>query len=295
MTSLAWYFCGAVVALIVLLSIGSALTGRGYRFASGTVQGVIGKMGSGKSLFVVTRVILPTAKALSSRKGLRCQHTARPVRRIITNFEMELPYDCEIVVLDGNRIWDHLVELALEYGDGVPKLDALVVIDEAHLYLPSAKMKMAQKAAWICSMARKMNGEIWWISQSEMKIHKRLRDDTQLIWKVGRSAAWWTIIMGPSSWFTARAYEPERMNRLNPTPEDQRRYKMTKQALAAYNSFELIVPDAEADVSLDSLSQRRLTAVPDMTKADTAINGIDSLTPSTAQSDEVAIGDTSNG
>ena len=263
MTQLAWYFCGAVVALIVLLSIGSALTGRGYRFASGSVQGVIGKMGSGKSLFVVTRVILPAARAMSKKRGLICTHTGRPVTKIITNFEMELPYDVDLITLDGSRLWDDLVERCQ-----AGRLDALVIIDEAHLYLPSAKMKMAQKAAWVCSMARKLNAEIWWISQNEMKIHKRLRDDSQLIWKVQRSAAWYTLITGPSSWFVARAYEPERIRALAGTPEDQRRYKMTKQALAAYDSFELIVPDAEADVSLDSLSTRgRLVAVPQMNEA----------------------------
>lgn len=260
MTQLAWYFCGAVVALILLLSLGMALTGRGYRFASGSVQGVIGKMGSGKSLFVVTRVILPAARAMSSKRGLRCSHTGRPVTKIITNFEMELPYDVEIVTLDGSRLWDHLVDLCVQ-----GRLDALVIVDEAHLYLPSAKMKMAQKAAWVCSMARKLNAEIWWVSQNEMKIHKRLRDDSQLIWKVQRSAAWYTLITGPSSWFVARAFEPERIRSVGGQPEDQRRYRMTKQALAAYDSFELIVPDAEADVSLDSLSRRGgLAVVPEI-------------------------------
>jgi hypothetical protein len=256
-TQAAWYFCGGVVVLIGLLSLGSALTSRGYRFASGRISGVVGKMGSGKSLFVVTKVILPAARTMQKKHGLVCGHTGRRVRRLITNFSIELPYDVEVIHLDGSRIWDHLVELAHELGGDSLRLDALVIIDEAHLFMPSDKMKMATKARWITSMARKMNAEIWWITQNEMKIHKRLRDDTQLIWRVGRSASLWTIIAGPSKWFTARAYEPERLNRLNAQPEDQRRYRLSKTAIKAYDSFELIVPDAEADVSLDSLAKRR--------------------------------------
>lgn len=256
-TELAWYFCGAVVLLIVFLSIGSSLTSRSYRFASGRISGVVGKMGSGKSLFVVTKVILPAARTMSKKHGLVCGHTGRKVRRLITNFSIDLPYDVEVIHLDGSRIWDHLVELAHELGGDSLRLDALVIIDEAHLFMPSDKMKMAQKARWVTSMARKMNAELWWITQNEMKIHKRLRDDTQLIWRVGRSANLWTLLAGPSKWFTARAFEPEKLNRLNSQPEDQRRYRLNRTAIKCYDSFELIVPDAEADVSLDSLARRR--------------------------------------
>jgi len=252
MSEIAWYVVGAAAVLCVLLAAGSALTSRGYRFASGRVQGVVGLMGSGKSLFVVQRVILPAAKDMTRKRGLECSHTWRPVKRIITNFTMELPYEgVELVTLDGSRVWDHLAELAVEYGKpGVPSLDALVIIDEAHLYMPAAKSKVPQKAAWLTSMARKLNAEIWWITQNQMKIHKRLRDDTQLIWTVGRSASLWTLLTGPSKWFTARAYEPENLTRANRTPVDRRFYRLSKRAIAAYNSFELIVPDAEADVAL---------------------------------------------
>lgn len=258
MTGYAWWFVGAVLALCILLALGSALTSRGYRFASGRVQGVIGLMGSGKSLYIVQRVILPAAHEMSKKRGLTCSHTWRPVKRIITNFEMDLPYDgVDLVTLDGSRIWDHLVELAVEFGEpGSPRLDAIVVIDEAHLFIPSAKMKVAQKAAWVCSMARKLNCEVWWITQNQMKVHKRLRDDTQIIWRVGRSSSIWTLITGPSKWFTAKGYEPEMLGRVNSQPTDRRHYRLSKRAIAAYNSFELIVPDAEADVSLDSTSQR---------------------------------------
>jgi len=271
-TGYAWYFVGGIVVLIALLAAGSALTSRGYRFASGRISGVVGVMGSGKSLFAVTKIILPAARSMSKKHGLWCGHTSRRVERIITNFEMELPYpDVEVVYLDGSRVFDHLMEIAAlhaEWNDRKqiwePKLNALVIIDEAHLFMPSAKLKLAQKAAYVFSMARKMNAEMWWITQSEMKIHKRLRDDTSLIWRVGRSASIWTLLTGPSKWFTARAYEPELIGRANATMTDQRRYRLTKQAIRCYNSFELIVPDAETDVSLDELSTRpRLASVAD--------------------------------
>jgi hypothetical protein len=258
-TMYAWYFCGAAVVLIGVFSVLSALSGRGYRFASGRVQGVTGVMGSGKSLFIVTRVVLPAARSMAKKRGLACTHTFRPVKRFITNFEMDLPYPgVEVIVLDGNRLWDHLLELAVDHQpDGKPRLDAIVIIDEAHFFLPSAKQKMAAKASYFCSMARKLNCEIWWVTQDQMKVHKRLRDDTDTIWKVGRNSSLWTLLAGPSSWFVARAYRPSDISRQNPQVLDQRRYRLSKTAIACYESFDLIVPDADVDVSLDDLSARR--------------------------------------
>jgi len=156
-----FYGCAGAVVFLGLMVALSSLTSRGYSFASGRVQGVIGLMGSGKSLFIVTRVILPTAKALASKRGLRCGHIGRPVKRIITNFEMDLPYDVELIVLDGNRIFDHLFELAADLD---LRFDAIVIIDEAYLFLTSAKRLFSAKAVYVCSMARKLNAEIWWLS-----------------------------------------------------------------------------------------------------------------------------------
>jgi hypothetical protein len=271
----AWYFCGAAVVGIAIMSVLSAVTSRGYRFSSGRVQGVTGVMGSGKSLFIVTRVVLPAARTMSKKRGLSCAHTFRPVQRFITNFAMDLPYpDAEVIVLDGNRLWDHLLELAVEFQpDGSPRLDAIVIIDEAHFFLPSAKQKMAAKASYFCSMARKLNCEVWWVTQDQMKVHKRLRDDSDTIWQVGRNGSLWTLLAGPSSWFVARAYKPSDINRANPQALDQRRYRLSKTAIACYNSFDLIVPDAEVDVSLDDLSARRSERLTlEKETRDTAIN-----------------------
>lgn len=253
---------GIAVALLLVVSVLSAVTSRGYAFAPGRVQGVVGLMGSGKSLFVMARVIMPVARDLSRGKPI-VGHTGRPLQRIITNFTIDLPYpDVEVIVLDGNRVWEHLVDLANEFGG---HLDAIVVIDEAHLYVPSAKIKMGQLAAYICSMARKLNSELWWVTQNEMKVHKRLRDDTQLIWKVRRSATLAALVLGASKNFTARAYEPESMRGINATPVDQRRYRLTKPVMKAYNSFELIVPDADIDVSIEQrVKPTPLIPLPDL-------------------------------
>jgi len=260
---IAWLVVGAGVLFLLVVSAGSALTNRRYHFRDGGVNGVIGVMGSGKSLFVVSRVMLPVAKALASRRGL-VSETQRPVKRIIANFSADLGYpDVEYVVLDGARLWDHLIELAEQYGsDGQMALDALVVVDEAHLYLPSDKLRTAQKARYFCSMARKLNVEFWWITQNEMKINKRLRDDTTFIWQVQRFRNLFTLVTGSARWFQAEAFEPEHLRRLNTRRAVERRfYKLNKRVLRAYNSFELIVPDATADVSRDSLSGRPALAI----------------------------------
>lgn len=249
-----WLLVGGAFAVCVLMAAISSLASKRYTFRDGFVCGVIGVMGSGKSMFVVAKVLLPAAKAIASRRGLTST-TGRPVTRLITNFNVDLPFDARVEVLDGARLWDHLLELALTSDTG--RLDAVVIIDEAHLFIPSSKLKVAQKAAYLCSMARKLNAEIWWITQNEMKIHARLRADSSLIWKVGRHASLLTLVTGPSSWFVAKAFEPERLSGPRATVVDRRFYRMSKVVLRAYNSFDLIVPDAEVDVSLDSLSGRR--------------------------------------
>lgn len=274
--SVAWMACGIAAVFVLFFGAVSALTSRTYKFRGGMIQGVTGQMGSGKSLLVVARVLLPAAKAMSRKHGLWCATTQRRVRRIIANFEVDLGYPgVEVVQLRGGDLWDHLLELADEFQQLSPRgqlearLDALIVIDEAHLYVSSDKMKLSPKARYVCSMLRKLNAELWWVSQHPEQMHVALRRHTSMCWTVHQSAALWTLFTGAASKWHIGVSWPMRngaaqLGKGGSKPLQTVRYRRSKRVMDAYNSFALIVPSTEAgsDLSRDELSARRLRSLP---------------------------------
>lgn len=256
-----WVAVAVVAAVFVPFWFAAFFRGRGssYPFMDGEVHGVIGRMGQGKSMFVVTRVIRPAARALASERGL-LSNTQRPVKRIITNFWIDVPEGVELIVLDGSRLWDHLCELIEWTWDPERErwsgsLDALVVLDEMHLYAPSGRMKMAPKAHWFCSMARKLNVEMWWLTQNQMKVHAQLRRDTTYIWRAQKGGGVRSLL--PGVWFECRQYESEWIDKPKAIPVCRVMYRLDHVALSMYRSMDLIEPDEGVDLGLDSLSKSR--------------------------------------
>lgn len=271
-------YCGIVLGALVLLSVLMAfLAWRRYRFIDGMVHGVIGRMGSGKSLYVTQRVLVPVAKQLRNGRTFKSS-TGRPVRRIITLTGFRSPYKgVDVHVLRPNpeeTIWGALRRLSYEWAqpadmtecdrdrdgrcvyhdferDGVcwdQRLDALIWIDEAHDSATSDKQRMEEDARWVTSRIRKLNAELWWASQSEMKVHKRLRDDSTYVWRVNRYRGVGVLIAG-TSWFRAAAYDPAMLTRADPgKPIDVRWYRLSRRALRRYNSFQVLQQSTPANV-----------------------------------------------
>lgn len=285
-----WWVCLGLIALAVLFSIGNGLVNRVYVPVDGLVQGVVGRMGSGKSLLIVMRVLLPFCRGLAKRGFVRSM-TGRPMTRVITNFRFD-PGLAGVEVLTvqpgaDRSIFGSLIDLAHEIGqregpwydsagimqDGSkampadaeparlangalsytrqPILNALVVLDEMHLFANSSKLALGDEASWIISMARKLNCELWWASQHEMKVHKRLRDESSSIWLAGKLTGLGAMFVG-SGWHVAREYHsPALVERARnslgstgaPKASDRRVYRFTKDTKRFYNSFELLVPD----------------------------------------------------
>jgi hypothetical protein len=203
----AWCF-GAALVLFAAVGVTYWWLERRSHRPAGRIYGIVGRMGQGKSLFAVVRIIIPT---------VRCGY------RVVTNFDCELPDGSRPTQLNGRCLWEELQYVR----------DSVVVLDETHMYAPSSQMAMVPEASWWCSMARKCGSDLYWISQNVMKVHKRLRDDSHGIWKVEK--------LGNKS-FRALAFEPERIESSVAQPYDKRRYRLTDQAIAVYNSFELIPP-----------------------------------------------------
>lgn len=305
----AWWIVAALVLAFAVFAVLNAITNRKYVFVDGVIHGVVGRMGSGKSLFIVLRVLLPFCRGLSRRGGVVYSKTGRPVRRVVANFRFDpmLP-NVEVRTVqptEDESVWRKLRELAHEIGavegpwfdqlgvlhdgreaipmecalcgaaakavgefglaceanaDGhhmVPRfgrepiLNALVVLDEMHLYNASSKLTEDRDCAWVCSMLRKLNAEMHWSSQHEMKVHKRLRDETSFFWLAGEFIGPLTWLIG-DGWHSCRQYisagqlalarDKAGTDRV-PRAIDRRRYRFTRRAGKFYNSFELLRPD----------------------------------------------------
>lgn len=287
----AWCLVAAAVVAFAIFTGLNALTNRKYVFVDGVVCGVFGRMGSGKSLFAVLRVLLPFCRGLSRGGGVVYSKTGRPVRRAIVNFRFdpEMP-NVEIRTVQPTSeisIWRRLRELAEEIGavegpwydeagiqhDGrkpppdlepvwleqieawayvrQPILNGLIFIDEMHLYNASSKLAQDPDCEWFCSMIRKLNALMLYASQNEMKVHKRLRDETSEFWLAGELVGPLTWLIG-SGWHVCRQYVSSGQLAMArdkagtdraPRAADRRRYRFTRRAARFYNSFELLVPD----------------------------------------------------
>lgn len=282
-----WYLVAGLGGVCLVFGCMSALLNRQYVFRDGIINGVVGQMGSGKSLFMVQRVIIPFCRSLA-KKGTVTSSTGRPVRRIICNFRID-PVEAGFVRKNGEPIevvlvqptedepifavvrrlaaeigalegpWTHPVtgrliqptwsnEIPAGYEDvlaGVerePILNGLVALDEMHLFTPSEKMSMDADARYVTSMARKLNAELWWVSQHEMKVHKRLRDDSEMIWRAGKLQGPLTALVG-SGWFAAQAFHTMDVRRPTAKAIDRRIYRYTKRVGRVYDSFALLLPD----------------------------------------------------
>lgn len=313
-----WAMVGVGLLALALFGALNALTNRKYVFTDGLVSGVVGRMGSGKSLFMVLRVLVPFCRALSKR-GVVYSATGRPVRRVITNFKFDpgMPR-VEVRTVQPTaevNIFGQLIRLADELGaiegpwldaDGVlqdgrkpvpqlcdecdalydecehvcgthdqfrrePILNALVMLDEMHFFMESSKLTVDADAGFVISMARKYNAEIWWSSQHEMKVHKRLRDESSVLWLAGKFSGLASFFVGDGL-HVARCYassaqvEKARQNTGQvPRSIERRFYRWRRKHKRLFNSFELLVPNAfrRSEAAKAMVGRRELSIVKD--------------------------------
>lgn len=252
------YLLGFLFLLVCAAGLMLFVASRRYRFQSGRVNGVVGDLGGGKSMFVVSRVLRPCAKTLASRRGLRCSHTGRPIRQIITNFTFDptvfglqgVPV-VQLAPADGVTIWHQIIA----QGDLVPdpetgeldlRLDALICIDEFSLFCESDRSQLDRLAKSFFVHLRKWNGELWWMAQDPMQVHKRARKFSQRLWDCREARAWWATF-SPRRVFRATAYKPNKDGDIdrNSQPVEAMVYRANPKVFRAYRSFETIAASAE--------------------------------------------------
>jgi len=312
-----------------------------YVPTDGLVSGVVGRMGTGKSLFLVTTVLLPYCRALVAggvwRDSEGIKHagrvdglSGRPMVRVVTNFLFDPPealagIDRRVVEPEpGLSVFSALLKVAESIGEtegpwkddrgklhpwtekppaGVrrlPAINGLVILDELHLFCSASDVTVAADASYFFTMARKLNCEVWWASQSEMKVHKRIRDESSELWLCARLGG--IVAALAPGWHVARSYEtPQQIDKARaaaglsggrvkpPVPTAKRAYRGNRRVFSFYNSFDLLLPDDRrtartVSVAGDVASRYRVTH--NATSAP-ALGAIGPMSSAQAASDDV--------
>lgn len=259
-------FLPVVIVVVVLVLVSGALllalARRRFRFYSGIIHGITGDLGGGKSAFACRAFAVPAAKAISSWRGLVCEHTNRRVTQIITNFEFYPEvygiHDVPVRVLKpkpGVTIWHQIASCGYFTETGDVRVDALVILDEFALECPSDSHKMDEFAKALTVHLRKWNIQLAWIAQDHMLVHKRMRSFSQRVWHLTNADRGLHGLL-PGRWFLARAWKGSSMDSTSRAawgePLDQRAIRLTKKLRHTYNTFETI-SDSSTDNALAEL------------------------------------------
>lgn len=217
---------------------------------SGRVVGIVGRMGSGKSYMAVRMAIrrlkrgadvvtnftmnLDGAELVNglAARGWKAKQIAAEMTAHTAFFGGDPVTVGRVKVLRGItgkwrmfRGWDQFAELE----------NAIVIIDEAHLYAPSNKsLTFPDVARFKMSQARKFHLDVYWVTQHEGRVNSILKDLTNMMF-VSRS-----FMSG--AWFSVKGYEPEHMRRKGKHLERQF-YRLNVDVAGLYNTLEILAAD----------------------------------------------------
>jgi len=246
-----WLLFLALPLLLVLVVANRRMNAQtAPKGGSGKVVGIVGRMGSGKSYMAVrmayrklkrgANVVTNFTMNLDGRElvngyaaqGRKNKWIARELTCQTAFFGGD-PFPVgRVKVLRGMtgewrmfRGWDQFAELE----------NAVVIIDEAHLYAPSNKsMVFPDVARFKMSQARKFLLDVYWITQHENRVNSILKDLTNMMY-VCRS-----FLTG--ALFAVKGYEPEHMRKKGKHLERQA-YRMNTHIAGLYNTLEILAAD----------------------------------------------------
>jgi hypothetical protein len=204
-----YYIPGILGVLLVVMRL--VMGSKGPPSAPrGRVCGVVGLMGTGKTLYCVREA------HRRLRKG----------QKIATNFTLDLPekYKGQWVQFDG---WTQIAQLR----------GCTVIVDEAHLYAPALNgFKLPVEARWAISMCRHLRCDVFWITQHPSRVAASLRDLT------GELIQCRKVLF----WHHARGFQPEEFGKKGKYLWACW-YRPGRKLAALYDTMELIRPAAEVD------------------------------------------------
>lgn len=245
LTSPLFLIAAGMVVLASVLGLLMRSSSKGFRrVRAGRVTGVVGRKGHGKTLFA-THEMLRTigtrqfCAKCSDEQGRKVFHRAT----IASNGTLKVPAGKEAYYVH----LDSFDDIATVGADGKPEVHlphmTFVVIDEAHLrgWFPAqAGTMLPAIVQWYLSQCRKPVHEVMWVTQHETRCSaglKVLTDEMGLCTK------------GSFKAMKVRFWEPENFRRMagpKPLKPDWTfRYRVTRRVAAAYNTYELLMPDLD--------------------------------------------------
>lgn len=213
-----WVTLGIVAALVLGVAGLMRLSSSGPRpFYGGRVTGVVGRMGSGKTLFVVWTL----------QRRLLAGGT------VAANFTLDVPGAKGTILRI--RSWEDLAALP-------PR--TLAVVDEAHLWAPAtAGRSIPAEVRWLLSHLRKLEIELWWITQHEDRVAAAVRQQTHEMVRCKRRGA------GRRGVHVAEWFTPESLRSKDVKPLWRIRYRPTKRLISTYATHEMIAADDMAEAA----------------------------------------------
>jgi len=177
------------------------------------IEGYIGKPGTGKTYTLTCRVL----------------RSYKRYWKVAANLWIDVP---NLVELKGP---EDLLTL-----EAPPGKKILVVIDEAHLWLPSRmSMKLPASLLMRLSQTRKAGWDLWWSAQHETRVDRVLRDVTNWMWLCRGWLAGFALHSSGPLIFTAKCYEPEKFRKPKKGGASSLRFYRRKIG-ESYDTFESI-------------------------------------------------------
>lgn len=177
---------------------------------------ILGRPGGGKSYEAVAYHILPSLKdgrKVVTNLPLNVEHFVKvlgePVRDLIVVIDTKLD-DFGNVNRPFSQAEHYQDEWRNDKGQGV-----LVVVDEAHLVLPTGRADV--KVLEFLSLHRHYGIDVLLITQSDRKLHKDVRDMVQLVYRCSKNTA-----LGSDKTYTQKVIDGCRGELIN---TNQRKYK----------------------------------------------------------------------
>lgn len=206
---------------------------------AGSLQGFVGRFGAGKTLLMTWKAYKDHGQVheVWSNYGLNAEKFSKAEHHRIRS---------------GQDLFD-LMRVALDNEDGRPGgTKRLVVLDELHsLFDARAWAQVPLELLTPLSQLRKAGLTIYYTSQHESQIEKRIRNYTNLLWLCKAWGQEFNFRRPAPIVFWASAFDAFEFRQRGAKPLDSVMFRLTKKRTRLYDTFEVVERMELATVSMN--------------------------------------------